>query len=77
MSDPIEEARKRGEQWRQKHATLISIFEALHGFDPAMQTVFWFSRNVNIADNYPITLVQSDPEAVLRAAQMFGEQGCS
>lgn len=78
--DPLVEARERGD--RVKASPLMSgmhaILTALAGHDLWMQTIFWLTPNQYLEGETPLARMhQGEVTAVVRAAQQYGEQGCS
>ena len=76
MGDALEEAKARGAAGRPKFAGMAAAIEALKQHDAIMQAVFWLSPNLALENRRPVDLVETEPLAVIRAARMFGEQGC-
>ena len=74
--DGFEEAKARGRAWRKEHNEILQTFEALQHHDVAIQAVFWVSPNTALDGDIPFDVVMERSADVLRAAKLFGEQGC-
>lgn len=63
MSDPLEEAIKRGNEIRPKFAGMAMVIAGLNHLDAMMQAVFWLSPNDRLDGARPIDLVEVAPKS--------------